>query len=76
MSIVNRYYTQNSFTSDQGAGSIAYTHVGEPQLLSNLNVSVLNPDRSFVSSNILQDKNTIFVEVIKAIDQNPNPKKQ
>jgi len=76
MSIVNRYYTQNSFTSDQGAGSIAYTHVGEPQLLSNLNVTVRNPDRSFVSSNILQDKNTIFVEVIKAIDQNPNPKKQ
>ncbi len=76
MSIVNRYYTQNSFTSDQGAGSIAYTHVGEPQLLSNLNVAVRNPDRSFVSSNILQDKNTIFVEVIKAIDQIPNPKKR
>ena len=77
MSIVNRYYTQNSFTSDQGAGSIAYTHTGEPQLLSNLNVAVRNPDRSFVSSNILQPKNTIFIEVIKAIGEDvSNPKKQ
>ena len=69
MSIVNRYYTQNSFTSDQGAGSIAYTHSGESQLLSNISVAVRNPDRSFVNSNILQPKNTVFIEVIKSIGE-------
>jgi len=69
MSIVNRYYTQNSFTSDQGAGSISYTHTGNPELLSNISVAVRNPDRSFVNSNILQPKNTIFIEVIKAIGE-------
>jgi len=77
MSIVNRYYTQNSFTSDQGAGSISYTHTGESQLLSDLSVAVRNPDRSFVNTNILQDKNTIFVEIIKRVGEDvSNPKKQ
>ena len=69
-SIVNRYYTQNSFTSDQGAGSINYTHTGAPEMLSNFQVRVLNPDRSAVDPTILQDKNTVFVEVIKPKKEN------
>lgn len=69
-SIVNRYYTQNSFTSDQGAGSINYTHQGAPEMLSEFQVRVLNPDRSNVDPTILQDKNTVFVEVIKAVKEN------
>ena len=69
-SIVNRYYTQNSFTSDQGAGSISYTHSGAPQMLSEFQVRVLNPDRSIVKPSILQDKNTVFIEVIKPIKAN------
>ena len=64
-SIVNRYYSANSFTSDQGAGSIVYTHQGEPTMLSNFSVQVRNPDRSFIDSHILQNDNTIFVEVVK-----------
>ena len=71
-SIVNRYYTQNSFTSDQGAGSIAYVHTGAPELLSDLQVRVLNPDKSVVDPTILQDKNSIFIEIIKAIKPNSN----
>jgi len=69
-SIVNRYYTQNSFTSDQGAGSITYTHSGAPELLSNFQVRVLNPDKSPVDPTILQDKNSIFVEIVKTLPQN------
>ena len=65
-SIINRYYTANSFTSDNGAGSVIYTHTGEPQMLSNFNVAIRNPDRTLVSGSILQDKNTVFIEVIKA----------
>ena len=70
-SIVNRYYTQNSFTSDQGAGSISYTHEGEPQLLSDFQVRVLNPDKSPVNETILQEKNSIFIEIIKPVKQDP-----
>tara|TARA_R110000744_G_scaffold172085_1_gene290571 strand:- start:1561 stop:3525 length:1965 start_codon:yes stop_codon:yes gene_type:complete len=65
-SIVNRYYTANSFTSDQGAGSIMYQHSGEPIMLSDFNIAIRNPDRSLISSHILQPKNSVFVEIIKA----------
>ena len=64
-SIVNRYYTSGSFTSDQGAGSIVYEHVGEPQMLSNFGVKVRNPNGTFVSDTVLKPKNAIFIEVIK-----------
>ena len=70
-SIVNRYYTQNSFTSDQGAGSITYTHTGAPELLSDFQVRVLNPDKSAVNESILQDKNTVFIEIIKPVQEQP-----
>ena len=62
-SIINRYYTANSFTSDNGAGSVIYTHTGEPQMLSNFNVAIRNPDRTLVSGSILQDKNTVFIGI-------------
>lgn len=64
-SIINRYYTANSFTSDQGSGSIVYTHVGEPIMLSEFNIAIRNPDRSLVSSHILQEKNSVFIEILK-----------
>jgi len=63
-SIVNRFYNANSFTSDQGAGSIVYTHRGEPEMLSSLTVSVLNPDRSFVDTHVIGNKNTVFLEIL------------
>lgn len=65
-SIVNRYYTNGSFTSDQGAGSVTYVHQGEPEILSSFNVAVRNPDYSFVDQSVLKPKNAIFVQVIKA----------
>ena len=72
-SIINRYYTANSFTSDTGQGSVLYTHVGEPQLLSNFKVTIRNPDRSLVDNHILQPKNTVFIEVVKAIKELEKP---
>ena len=74
-SIINRYYTANSFTSDQGAGAIVYTHRGEPQMLSNFKVQVLNPDNSLVDPTVLAEKNTVFVEILKPLQQpQPSPK--
>jgi hypothetical protein len=64
-SIVNRYYTADSFTSDQGQGSIVYQHKGEPQMLSNFRVQVLNPDRTYTAEHILQERNTVFIEIVK-----------
>ena len=65
-SIVNRYYSDGNFTSDQGAGSIAYVHQGDSQMLSSMNIQIRNPDRSFVSETVLLNKNSVFVEIIKA----------
>ena len=65
-SIINRYYTANSFTSDEGNGSILYEHKGEPIMLSEFNIAIRNPDRTLVSSHILQQKNSVFIEVVKA----------
>jgi len=64
-SIVNRYYTANSFTSDQGAGSLIYQHSGAPMMLSDFNIEITNPDNSFVDGHILQEKNCVFLEVVK-----------
>ena len=64
-SIVNRYFTQNSFTSDQGAGSISYIHKGESQTLTEFNVRVLNPNYSVPTETQLGINNTIFIQVVK-----------
>lgn len=69
-SIISRYYTANGFTNDMGSGSIVYEHRGEPITLSDFQVRILNPDRSAVDPHILNDKNTVFLEVVKQI--NPN----
>ena len=66
-SIVNRYYSLNSFTSDTGAGSITYQHRGSPEMISSLKVEILNPDGSFVPDTILQNKNTVFLEITRNI---------
>ena len=75
-SIVNRYFTQNSYTSDQGAGSISYFHKGASQTLSEFNIRVLNPNFTVPLETQLGINNTIFIQVVKPkINQEPNPKK-
>lgn len=66
MSIVSRYYTQGNFVTDQGAGSIVYTHSGRPQNITSLGVRIKNPDGSFVDSSILGSKNTVFLSIQRA----------
>lgn len=74
-SIVNRYYSSGSFTSDQGAGSIGYIHHGSPQMLNNLSIKVRNPDGSFVDNSILKEKNTVFIEIQRAAPKPPTASK-
>ena len=63
MSVVSRYYTSNNFVTDQGAGSIVYSHSGAPIKLTDIDVRVKNPDGSFVSPSILGGKNTVFLTI-------------
>ncbi len=66
MSIVSRYYTANNFVTDQGAGTIVYTHSGTPQNLTDLAIRVKNPDGSFIGDNILGEKNSVFISITRA----------
>ena len=63
-SIVGTYFENNNFTTDSGSGSIQYVHTGEPQLLSNIGVRVLNSDGTVPDNSLLGSHNTVFVEVI------------
>jgi len=66
--IVGKYYTSdNNFVQDQGQGSITYEHYGEPQLLTDLSVRILNPDGSEPSSTDIGVKNSIFLEIVKTL---------
>ena len=66
MSVVSRYYTANNFVTDQGSGSIVYTHSGAPKKLTELSVRIKNPDGSFVGDTILGNKNTVFLTISKS----------
>ncbi len=71
-SVVGKYFTgDNNFLQDTGAGSIVYEHVGEPELLTDLNVRVLLPDGTLPSNTELGPKNSIFLEIIKTENQTP-----
>ena len=65
-SIVSTYFNEGTFTSDQGSGSIGYLHKGDPVLLSDINVRVLNSNGQIPSSTDLGTHNSVFVEVVSA----------
>ena len=60
--IVSRYYSLGSYTSTSLDPSMIYTHRGEPILLTEANITILNPDRSI--ANVGND-NTIFIEIVR-----------
>ena len=71
-SIVGKYYTgSNNFLQDTGAGSITYEHHGEPQLVSDLTIRVLQPDGHVPDPIDLGPKNSIFLEIIKTLNIEP-----
>ena len=72
--IVGKYFVSpNNFLQDQGSGSIQYQHMGEPQMISDLSVRILNPDGSVPPDTDLGNRNALFLEVIKAINVTPAP---
>lgn len=64
-SIVGTYFQSNNFTSDSGSGSIAYVHRGEPQMISNIGVRILDCDGQVPDNDLIGQHNTVFLELIK-----------
>ena len=73
--ILGKYFTSGNFLQAQGSGDIVYTHVGESQLIRDLNVRIVHPDFSSPLPNELGDKNSVFLEVIKAVNLGQPSKK-
>lgn len=64
MSIVSRYYEQNSYTSAASGSAVIYQHTSpEPVLLNSFKCRILDSDGN-LADNIGQD-NTIFIEIVK-----------
>ena len=71
--IMGKYFTAGNFLQSQGQGTIVYEHQGDPVLLSDLAVTIRNPDMTLPAENDLGDKNSVFLEVIKTT---PAPEQQ
>ena len=63
--IVDRYYSANAYTSSQGGG-ISYIHYGNRFLLDQLNVRIMNSDRTQIDR--LGTDNTVYIKVTKQIE--------
>lgn len=68
--VIGKFYTAGNFLQSQGQGEIVYQHVGEPQMLNDLNVRILHPDFSSPSNEELGPLNSVFLEVVKAVKVN------
>tara|TARA_A100000171_G_scaffold52495_1_gene71103 strand:- start:1269 stop:3266 length:1998 start_codon:yes stop_codon:yes gene_type:complete len=62
-SIMNRYYSVDSYTTSYGEGDITYQHKGEPVKCSSIGIRILKPDGSL--SDDIGNANSVFLEIIK-----------
>ena len=70
--IVGKFYTSGNFLQVGSDSAILYQHIGQPQLIADLNVRVLHADMTSPDPQEIGPKNSIFLEVIKTIQQ-PQP---
>ncbi len=62
-SIMNRYYTVDSYTTSYGEGDITYQHKGDPVKVSSVGIRILKPDGTL--SDDIGNSNSVFLEIIK-----------
>jgi hypothetical protein len=63
-SIVGTYYQTDAYTVDNGQGSISYTHHGNPQILTNISVRILDCNGVVPDQSLLGNRNNVFLEVL------------
>jgi len=63
-SIISRYFSSGSYTTAYNEGSQPIIYEGEPTMISNLRVRILNSKGEL--SNDVNDKSTIFLEIQRA----------
>ena len=68
--VIDRYYSENSYTSSQGS-DISYIHYGNSFMLSSLKIRFTNSNGTPIAN--LGSDNTIFLKVIKNNEINITP---
>ena len=64
MSIVSRYYENNSFTSSSSSSdSVVYVHSGAPITLQKFNVKIMKPDKTVADN--LGPQSAVYLEIVK-----------
>ena len=76
--ITGKYYIgANNFLQDQGSGSIDYQHLGEPELITDISVRILNSNGTIPPPTDLGPINSIFLELTKTVNvPTPTPSKK
>ena len=70
---MGKYFTSGNFLQDTGAGSIVYQHMGEPLMVSELDITIRRPDGSIPDSTEIGPNNSIFLEIAKTLSAGPPP---
>ncbi len=72
--IMSRFYQQDSYTSDQGAGAIPYIHTDdEPAYISDIGIRILKPNGDIADK--LGKTSCVFLEVVSPVDNTEKQKK-
>ena len=62
--IVGRYFAVGSYTQGNADGSISYTHRGEPMLLSELGVRILDSNGNEIEGDVLNGSSAVIIEIV------------
>ena len=64
--IINKYYSTENYTTGSTDSGMVYIHnQTDPILIKDFRCRILNPDGSASSSDIIQDDNTVFLQIIR-----------
>jgi len=61
--VVGRYFAVGSYTQGNADGSISYTHRGEPMLLSELGIRILDSNGNEIDGGVLNGSSAVIVEI-------------
>ena len=61
--VVGRYFAVGSYTQGNADGSITYTHRGEPMLISELGIRILDSNGNEIDGDVLNGSSAVIIEI-------------
>ena len=73
--VVGRYFAVGSYTQGNADGSISYTHRGEPMLISELGIRILDSNGNEIDGDVLNGSSAVIIEIasqdISLVEETP-----